>query len=166
VQPLYLAFLGTVKSIRAPAWPVIFILLLFKVLPFARWLSLLMLGRHRSQTLKHRDPFCITLPRSALRAILDSRQSAHTGVPAILEERAMPMVMCIFTLLLALPSTVLIFFTLRLILETLPVLVLILLEEMGGSRPLISNVPYLFFVIYSFSPFWGRSQGSAFSFLA
>jgi hypothetical protein len=101
-----------IKSIRAPVWPVIFILFFFKVLFSARWLGLLMLGRHRSQTPKYRDPFCITLPRSALRAIIDRRQSAHTGVLAKLEERAMPMVTCIFTLLQTLPSVVLIFFTL------------------------------------------------------
>jgi hypothetical protein len=91
---------------------VIFVLFFFKVLLSARWLSLLMLGRHRSQAPKHQDPFCITLPRSALRAIIDRRQSAHTGVPAILEEWAMPMVTCIFMLLQTLPSTVLIFFIL------------------------------------------------------
>jgi hypothetical protein len=101
-----------IKSIRAPARPVIFVLFFFKVLLSAWWLSLLMLGRHRSQAPKHRDPFCITFPRSALRAIIDRRQSAHTGVPAILEERAIPMVTCIFTLLQTLPSTVLIFFIL------------------------------------------------------
>jgi hypothetical protein len=101
-----------IKSIRAPAWPVISILFFFKVLFFARWLSLLMLGWHRSQTPKHRDPFCITLLRSALLAIIDRRESAHTGVPAKLEEWAMPIVTCIFTLLQTLPSVVLIFFTL------------------------------------------------------
>jgi hypothetical protein len=129
-----------VKSIRTPVRPVIFILLLFKVLAI-------------------RDPFCITLPRSALRAILDSRQSAHTGVPAILEEWEMPMVTCIFTLLQTLPSTVLIFFILRFILETLPVLVFVPLEEMGGSRPLISDVSHLPFNDVFFFPFLGPIAG-------
>jgi hypothetical protein len=78
---------------------VIFVLFVFKVLFSARWLGLLMLGQHRSQVPKHQDPFCITLSRSAPRAIIDRRQSAHTGVLAKLEERAMPMVTCIFTLL-------------------------------------------------------------------
>jgi hypothetical protein len=71
-----------------------------------------MLGRHRSQAPKHRDPFYITLLRSALWAIIDRRQSAHIGVPAVLEERAMLMFMCIFTLLQNLLSTVLIFYIL------------------------------------------------------
>jgi hypothetical protein len=106
------------------------------------------------------------LSRSALRAIIDRRQSAHTGVLAILEEWAMPMITRISSLLQTFPSTALILFILRFTLETLLVLVFILLEEMGGSRPLIPDVPYLLFVMYSFSPFWGRSQGSAFSFLA
>jgi hypothetical protein len=88
-----------IKSIRAPAQPVIFVLFFFKVLLSAWWLSLLMLGQHRSQAPKHQDPFCITLPRSALRAIIDRRQSAHTRVPAKPEERAMPMVTRIFMLL-------------------------------------------------------------------
>jgi hypothetical protein len=116
---------------------------------------LLMLGRHRSQTLKHQDHFCITLPRSALWAILDSRQSAHTRVPAILEERAMPMITRISPLLQTFPSTALILFILRFTLETLLVLVFILFEEIGRSRPLIPDVPYLLFHDVSLSPFWG-----------
>jgi hypothetical protein len=79
---------------------------------------------------KHRDPFCITLPRSALRAILDSRQSAHTGVPAILEEWAMPIFTRISPLLQTFPSTALILFILRFMLEMLLALVFILFEEM------------------------------------
>jgi hypothetical protein len=71
---------------------------------------LLLLGWHKSQTSTYRDPFCITLPRSALRAILDSRQSAHTGVPAIFEERAMLMITRIFPLLQTFSSTALILF--------------------------------------------------------
>jgi hypothetical protein len=50
------------------------------------------------------------LSRSALRAIVDGRQSAHTEIPAVLEERAMPMIACIFTSLQTLPSTMFIFF--------------------------------------------------------
>jgi hypothetical protein len=148
-----------VKSIRAPARPVIFILLLFKVLPFGRWLRLLMLGRHRTQTLKHRDLFCITLSRSALRAILESRQLAHTGVPAILEEWAMPMITRISPLLQAFPSTVLILFILRFTLEMLLVLVFILFEEIGRSRPLIPDVPYLLFCDVSLFPLLGSIVG-------
>jgi hypothetical protein len=85
-----------------------------------------MLGRHRSQTSKHQDPFCITLPGSALRAILDGRQSAHARILAILEEWAMPMITRISPLLQTIPSTALIFFLLRLTLEALLVLVFIL----------------------------------------
>jgi hypothetical protein len=104
-----------------------------------------MLGRHKSQASKHRDPFCITLPRFALRAIIDRRQSTHTGVPAILEKRAMPMITRISPLLQTFPNTALILFILRFTLEILFVLVFILLEEMGGSWPLIPDVPYLLF---------------------
>jgi hypothetical protein len=49
------------------------------------------------------------LSRSALRAIVDGRQLAHTGIPAILEERAMPVIARIFTSLETLPSTMFIF---------------------------------------------------------
>jgi hypothetical protein len=108
---------------------VIFILLLFKVHPSSWWLNLLMLGRHRSQTSENRDPIYIMLLGSALRAIFSSRQSAHARVPAILQERAMPMITCIFPLLQTFPSTAFIFFPLRLTLETLLVLVFILFEE-------------------------------------
>jgi hypothetical protein len=76
--------------------------------------------------LENRDPFCVTLPRSALRAILDSRQSAHARVLAILEERAMLMITRISPFLQNFPSAVLILFLLRLTLETLLVLVFII----------------------------------------
>jgi hypothetical protein len=103
---------------------VILILLLFKVHPSAWWLNLLMLGRYRSQMSENRDPICITLPGSA-QAIFSSRQSAHARVPAILEERAMPMITRIFPLLQTFPSMAFIFFLLRLALETLLVLIFI-----------------------------------------
>jgi hypothetical protein len=109
----------------------ILILLLFKVHPFARWLNLLLLARHRSQTSKHRDPFCIALPRSTLWAILDSWQSAHARIPTILEERAPPMITRARMCLQALPSTAFIFFILQFMLETLLILVFILFEEIG-----------------------------------
>jgi hypothetical protein len=95
--------LGTVKSIRAPARPVILILFFFKVHPSSWWLNLFLLGWHRSQTLENRDPFCIMLLGSTLRAILSSRQSAHARVPAILEERAMSMITHVFPLLQTFP---------------------------------------------------------------
>jgi hypothetical protein len=60
--------------------------------------------------LKHQDPFCIILLRSALWAIVDGRQSAHPRIPAVLEERTMPMITCILMSLQTLPSTVFIFF--------------------------------------------------------
>jgi hypothetical protein len=50
------------------------------------------------------------LSRSALQAIVDGRQSTHTGTPAVLEERAMPMITQIFTSLQTLPSMVFILF--------------------------------------------------------
>jgi hypothetical protein len=112
-QPLYPAFLGAVKSIGAPARPVILIILFFiKVHPSSRWLNLFVLGRHGPQTSENRDPLCITLPGSALRAILSSRQSAHARVQAILEERAMPMITRVFPLLQTFPSMAFILFLL------------------------------------------------------
>jgi hypothetical protein len=50
------------------------------------------------------------ISRSALWAIVDGRQSAHPGIPAVLEERAMPMITRILMSLQTLPSTVFIFF--------------------------------------------------------
>jgi hypothetical protein len=50
------------------------------------------------------------LSKSALWAIVDGRQLAHPGILAVLEERAMPMVVHILTSLQTLPSTVFIFF--------------------------------------------------------
>jgi hypothetical protein len=92
---------------------VILILFLFiKVHPSSWWLNLFMLGGHRPQSSENRDPLCITLPGSPLRAILSSRQSAHARVPAILEERAIPMITRVFPLLQTFPSTAFIFFLL------------------------------------------------------
>jgi hypothetical protein len=108
---------------------------------------------------KHRDPFCITLSRSAVRAIFDSGQSAHTGVPAIFEERAMPIITCISPVLQTFPSTALILFILLFTLETLLVLVFILFEEIGRSRPLIPHVPYLLFRDISLFPLLGPIAG-------
>jgi hypothetical protein len=95
--------------------------------------------------LENQDPFYITLLRSALRAILDGRQSAHARVPALLKERAMPMITRISPLLQTFSSAALILFLLRLMLEMLLVLVFILFEEIGRSRPLILDMPYLLF---------------------
>jgi hypothetical protein len=50
------------------------------------------------------------LSRSALQAIVDGRQSAHLGIPAVLEERAMQMIARILTSLQTLPSMVFILF--------------------------------------------------------
>jgi hypothetical protein len=50
------------------------------------------------------------LSRSTLRAIVDGRKSVHPRIPAVLEERAMPMITRILTSLQTLPSTVFIFF--------------------------------------------------------
>jgi hypothetical protein len=50
------------------------------------------------------------LSRSTLRAIVDGRQLAHPGIPAVLEERAMPMIACMLTSLQTLPYMVFIFF--------------------------------------------------------
>jgi hypothetical protein len=48
------------------------------------------------------------LPRSALQAILGSRQSTHAGIPTIPEEKAMPMITRVFLLLQMLSSMALI----------------------------------------------------------
>jgi hypothetical protein len=91
---------------------ILIILLFIKVHPSSWWLNLFMLGGHGSQMSENRDPLCITLIGSSLRAILSSRQSAHARVPAILEERAMPMITRVFPLLQTFPSTMLILFLL------------------------------------------------------
>jgi hypothetical protein len=68
------------------------------------------------------------LSRSALRAIIDGRQLAHTGIPTVLEERAMPMIVWIFTSLQTLPSMVFTFFVFWFVLAVLLILVFIFLE--------------------------------------
>jgi hypothetical protein len=104
------------------------------------------------------------LSRSALRAIVDGRQSAHPRIPAVLEERAMPMIARILTSLQTLPSTVFIFFIFWFTLATLPILVFIFLEQMHGEWPLIPHVPHLLFSdVFSFA-FSGPIAGIAPSF--
>jgi hypothetical protein len=61
---------------------------------------------------ENRDPLCISLPRSALWAILGKRQSTHAGIPTIPEERAMPMIMRVFLFLQTFSSTTFILFLL------------------------------------------------------
>jgi hypothetical protein len=85
------------------------------------------------------------LSRSTLWAIIDGRQSAHTEILAVLEERAMPVIPWIFTSLQTLPSTAFIFLVFWFILATLPILVFRFLEQMRGERPLIPHVSHLFF---------------------
>jgi hypothetical protein len=68
------------------------------------------------------------LSRSAHRAIVDGRKLAHTGILAVLAERAMPMIAWIFTSLQTLPSTVFIFFIFWFVLAALLTLVFIFLE--------------------------------------
>jgi hypothetical protein len=63
------------------------------------------------------------------------------------------MITRISPLLQTFPSTALVLFILRFTLETLLVLVFILFEEIGRSRPLISDMPYLLLRdIYLFPP--------------
>jgi hypothetical protein len=85
------------------------------------------------------------LSRSALRAIIDGRQSAHPGIPAVLEERAIPMIARILTSLQTLPSMVFIFFVFWFVLAMLPILVFIFLKQMRGEWLLILHVPHLLF---------------------
>ena len=44
------------------------------------------------QALEHRRLAWLASPRPALQAIIDSKQSAHAGIPTVPEERAMPVV--------------------------------------------------------------------------
>jgi hypothetical protein len=85
------------------------------------------------------------LSRFALRAIIDGRQSAHPGIPAVLEERAVAMITRIFTSPQTLPSMMFIFFVFSFVLATLPILVFIFLEQMCGEWLLIPHVPHLLF---------------------
>jgi hypothetical protein len=99
------------------------------------------------------------LPRSALRAILNGRQLAHARIPAILEERAMPMLTRISSLLQTFSSMALVLFILRFTQDTLLVLVFILFEEIRRSWPLNPDMPYLLLRDISLFPFLGPIVG-------
>jgi hypothetical protein len=108
-------------------------------------LVLFMAGLPWSQTLKNRGASCILLLRIAFWTILKARESFHTGIPAIFEEWAMPMVSCILSLPEAFPSALLVFFFFSLVLVTLLILILVFSQEMRRNQPLIPDMPDLFF---------------------
>jgi hypothetical protein len=89
-----------------------------------------MAGLPRSQTLKNRGASCILPLRIALWTIFKGRESFHTGIRAIFEERAMPMVSCILSLPEVFPSALLVLFFFSLALEMLLIMMLIFSQEM------------------------------------
>ena len=97
------------------------------------------------QELEHRCLAWLASPRPALQAIIDSRQSAHAGIPTVPEERAMPVV----TYSLASPQrpscAVLILLLFRFISAAQLVLVLVLFQKPIRSGKLVADVTHLLF---------------------
>jgi hypothetical protein len=114
-----------------------------------------LLSWSRPQMPENRDPLCIWFHGSTLWAVSSSRQSTHTRIPTVPEKRAMPMITRVFMSLQTLPSTSLVLFFLRFSPETLLVLVLVRLEKIRRSRPLILDMPHLFFYNITFFFFLG-----------
>ena len=97
------------------------------------------------QALEHRRLTWLASPRPALQAIIDSRQSAHAGIPTVPEERAMPVVAYSLAPPQRPPCAVLILLLFRFISAAQLVLVLVLFQKPIGSWELIADVTHLFF---------------------
>jgi hypothetical protein len=85
------------------------------------------------------------LVRSALWAVVDSRQSAHTRILAVPEKGTVPMITCVLPSLQGPSSATLVFFALGFVLELLPVLVFVFLEQVCREWSLITYAPHLIF---------------------
>ena len=97
------------------------------------------------QASKHRSIARLTCPRPALQTIIYSGQSAHAGILAVPEERAMPVVAYSLASSQHPPCAALVLLFFRLISATQLVLVLIFFQEPIGSRKLITDVTHLLF---------------------
>src|SRR6185503_2969017 len=97
------------------------------------------------QALEHRRLARLASPRPALLAIIDSRQSAHAGIPTVPEERAMPVVAHSLEPPQRSPRTVLVLLLFRFILAMQLVLILVFFKKPIGSWELIADVTHLFF---------------------
>src|SRR6185295_14871837 len=84
-------------------------------------------------------------PRPALLAIIDSRQSAHAGIPTVPEEWAMPVVAYSLVLPQRPPCAVLILLLFRFISAAQLVLILVFFQKPIRSWELIADVTHLFF---------------------
>src|SRR6185503_5239971 len=91
-QALYSALLRSIQPVRTPPWAMVPV--------FFFWLGIspgwsphvIVLTCSGPQAPEHRCLILVAPSRPALQAIIYSRQSAHAGVPAIPEERAMSVV--------------------------------------------------------------------------
>ena len=97
------------------------------------------------QALEHRRLAWLASPRPALQAIIDSRQSAHAGIPTVPEERAMPVVAYSLAPPQRPPCAVLILLLFLFKLAAQLVLILVLFQKPIGSWELIADVTHLFF---------------------
>jgi len=96
------------------------------------------------QALEHRCLAWLASPRPALQAIIDSRQSAHAGIPTVPEEWAMPVVTYSLAPPQRPPCAVLILLF-RFISAAQLVLILVFFQKLIGSWELIADVTHLFF---------------------
>ena len=97
------------------------------------------------QVLEHRRSAWLASLRPALQAIIDSRQSAHAGIPTVPEERAMPVVAYSLAPPQRPPCAVLILLLFRFISAAQLVLILVFFQKPIGSWELIADVTHLFF---------------------
>src|SRR6185312_4525468 len=97
------------------------------------------------QVLEHRRLAWLASPRPALQVIINSRQSAHAGIPTVPEEWAMPVVAYSLAPPQHPPCAVLILLLFRFISAAQLVLILVFFQKLFGSWELIADVTHLFF---------------------
>src|SRR6185312_10300268 len=97
------------------------------------------------QAPEHRCLVLLASSRPALQAIIYSRQSAHTGIPTIPEERAMPVVAYSLASPQCPSCAVLVLALFRFVSATQLVLVLVLFQKLIRSWKLVANVTHLLF---------------------
>src|SRR6185312_6461083 len=144
-QTLHSAFLRAIKPVRTPPWAMASVFFFWLGISPGWSPHMIVLTCSGPQAPEHRCLILLAPSRPALQAIIYSRQSAHAGVPAIPEERAMPMV----AYSLAPPqcpscaALVLVFF--RFASAAQLVLVLVFFQEPIRSCKLVADMTHLFF---------------------
>src|SRR6185312_11482349 len=144
-QALHSALLRAIKPVRTPPWVMVPVFFFWLGISPGWSPHMIVLTCSRHQAPEHRCLILVAPSRPALQAIIYSRQSAHAGVPAIPEERAMPMVAYSLAPSQRPSRAVLVLVFFRFASAAQLVLVLVFLQEPIRSWELVADMTYLLF---------------------